>query len=359
MANPLDGPWDPPLDLSLVRGFGFTCRPDCGLCCYATPHVTPDEKARLLQIEPSAPFILLEDEGTECIEARPDGGACHFLDANQCRIHTARPRTCQRFPINIHLGARAQASVILSCPGLSLDPLDRAGMPTPIPGPTRGLDAELAAVAETFRAEPVGQWLRTTARDHELLHRRLSRVQPDSDPAQVRLTVAEDLPKLSDVDIEGDALPPIDGDLSDLPMVFVLGRGRLALGRGPDGWEAVTLRESGGVKERFGPWELPTHARALDPGAKARWEGYLRYLLGRDHILDVAYLDVRSAPRVNVPESVRGLLLEAGEMVIGRAWLLASLRGDPPASLGVADIDLGIRATDADIMDVPSLGRNF
>ena len=47
----------PAIDLSLLHGFRFTCRPGCGLCCYATPAASPSEQQTLLRLDPSVRFV--------------------------------------------------------------------------------------------------------------------------------------------------------------------------------------------------------------------------------------------------------------------------------------------------------------
>ncbi|HTT15724.1 MAG TPA: YkgJ family cysteine cluster protein, partial [Thermoplasmata archaeon] len=106
------------LDVALVQGFSFACRPDCGLCCFASPRISPGEQHALRVVAPQATFV---GRGRDrYLSARPDGGACQFLANLRCGVHAQRPAPCREFPITVHLGERLQASVVLSCPGLDL-----------------------------------------------------------------------------------------------------------------------------------------------------------------------------------------------------------------------------------------------
>ena len=98
------GPTEEPIDVSLLSGFAFACRPDCGLCCFTSPRVDAEDAERLRAVAPDARIVPRGRE--RCVAARPDGGACQFLTQLRCRVHEVRPAPCREFPISVHVGLR-------------------------------------------------------------------------------------------------------------------------------------------------------------------------------------------------------------------------------------------------------------
>ncbi|MCI4345014.1 MAG: YkgJ family cysteine cluster protein, partial [Thermoplasmata archaeon] len=109
-------------DRTLLDGFDFACRPGCALCCYGSPAVSAVEAHQLLSIRPETE-LLPASQGFEQLPCRPDGGACVFLASEQCTVREARPFPCRSFPVGVHIGARLQASLVLGCPGVNVEPL--------------------------------------------------------------------------------------------------------------------------------------------------------------------------------------------------------------------------------------------
>ncbi|HEV2231654.1 MAG TPA: YkgJ family cysteine cluster protein, partial [Thermoplasmata archaeon] len=157
MAGPIE------LDVALLNGFTFDCRPDCGLCCFAGPAVTAAEAPRLIQLA-DASAILEGPGGLGHLREQGNGGGCLFLEEHRCRAHPVRPFPCRSFPISVHLGVRAQATLVLSCPGLAAPGLDRWARSGPGSQDPVGLAAELAAVRSELRAGWVARSLETHRR---------------------------------------------------------------------------------------------------------------------------------------------------------------------------------------------------
>jgi Fe-S-cluster containining protein len=340
----------PAVDFELLRGFRFACRPDCGLCCYAEPAADVPERQRLIAIEPTLSWRE-EDSLLARIAARPDGGACQLLEACRCRAHEARPYPCRAYPIHVHLGERAQASLVLSCPGIGLEALVSPEGPSgALPG--SGLDAELAAVRAEARSAPLGELLRDSGRRFERALRRAGVSRREFE--EVRRSVADlRLPERT----ESELSPPgPDAPLEELPLLWLPGRGVLLLSSHEDGsYEPLAARERGGVADRLGRYTPPELEPDLDEGGRSLLDGYLRYLLRRDqypwsvlHAFDPEEEELETAMRRSLGD-VRGELL-------ARASILAQLGGGTGARLRAEEVGRGVRAIDSDLLDRPSGG---
>jgi Fe-S-cluster containining protein len=354
-ANPKTGP-DLPLDVKLLDGFAFRCRPGCGLCCYATPAVAPHEKPALVAIDKKTPFLQGEN-GYSRIGSRADGGACYFLKDSRCGCHRSRPFPCAEFPLSVHLGSRAQATLILSCPGVTLDRLGEWAGSKPPESPPSGLDEELEAVLSECERLPVGNWLTESARREQKLVKRLERQGLWTEPDELRSLFMEDLPLPSEDDYPPSSPPEEDEGLDALPLFFDEDHGRVALRGRREGWEALTLREEGGIGESIGVYALPADPPELDGAAESSLRGYLSYVLSRDSFIWTVYAELENHPDASLLEMVNAFICEVGAQVLARGSIRARMGGSSGESLSEKDVLSGIRATDADLMDQMTLGR--
>ena len=341
----------PDVDLALLRGYRFVCRADCGLCCYASPRVEPEERVRLLQIAPETVFV---NRGPDrYLAARPHGGACQFLEAHRCRVHAARPHPCREFPVTVHLGRRLQASLVLSCPGVDLSSLLPPLAPSGAVGPT-GLEEELSAVRERLGPE--------TARRLSAASRRGRKIEKslaaegrwqDDDTVRRSLRARVPLPTAGDFPVED---PPATSEgLDHLPIFFDHRSGPLGFARGLGGWEVVEFAPAGRA-EPLGVFVPPERLPALDAGASSLLEGYLRYSLERDAFLAAVHLDMLDGDAGSVTEWTADALRALGAMVLARAVLRSKLHGVERTTLAAVDVEEGIRATDQDWLDRPTWG---
>jgi Fe-S-cluster containining protein len=336
------------LDTTLLGGFGFQCRPGCGLCCYAEPAVTSEERERLVQIESELEFVDGE-RGWAFLASRPNGGACELLSANRCRAHRARPTPCQQFPVTVHVADRAQASLVLSCPGI--DPAGllrwRSGPPPPV-GP-RGLRSELEA-AES-------EWARSgTERELDRHALRRNRALPPTDLRELRGALHRELPWPSPGDFPAEEPPSAEDGFEELPMTYSPSHGRVAFASHPGGWMLFALSEDGEEPRTLGVHPPPESPPAVTAPGEELLRGYLHYLVERDDAVDGVL--AQPAPEGSVEEALQADLIRTAATVLSRASVLQRLDGrDEP--LDAADVWDGIRATDAEWLDRPTTGRRF
>jgi Fe-S-cluster containining protein len=346
----------PEFDIDLLRGFSFACRPDCGLCCYATPAVSREERQRLLQIDPATPFDV-EDGAWDQVAARPEGGACHFLTEDRCRAYSVRPFPCRTYPIHVHVGTRVQATLVLACPGLSLAPLDQ-WLGTEPRNPPQGLETELAASRSEYAQVAADVWIDEGKRAERILLKRLARRGSDESPDSVR-AIERRAPL--DLDLEdGLRLPPPGEDtpVAELPLFEDESLGIVVFRTVEDDvYELLRVREAGGAPEAIGQFPASEPIPSLEPAARRRLEGYLAYLLDRDASLWSTYQELRTGTIDSLAEGLRSLRSATASEAVVRASVRARLRGGDGILLTVADMDRGIRAMDGDILDRPTLGR--
>jgi Fe-S-cluster containining protein len=351
-ARAIDG--TPELDVQLVRGFRFACRPDCGLCCYATPRVEAEERARLLQIAPATEFLGRGPD--QFIAARPDGGACQFLEGNRCRVHEARPHPCREFPLTVHVGARLQASLVLSCPGIDL-----AGLLSRSPSPSRsgpsGLESELEAVRERL-GPGAARRLSTTARRGRKVEKALAAQGRWQNDVSVRQALANRLPYPTARDFPVERPPPASEGLERLPLFFDHRPGPLGLAGRLGGWEVLEFSAPGGA-ELVGVVAPPDRPPAVDAGARRLLEGYLNYSIARDAFLASVHVEMLEGDEGTVTEWAADELRVLGATVLARASVRSKLRGAEGASLTADDLEKGIRATDQDWLDRPGWGERL
>lgn len=347
------------LDMALLAGFRFQCRPDCGLCCYASPAVSPPERAALLQIRPELPFEPVEgDEGFVLLPTRPDGGACVLLRANRCTAHEARPFPCRTFPVHGHVGRRLQATLVLSCPGLDLTPLHEWGTSEDGTRPPVGLDGELEALRAESRKVPILAWEGEALDAEQRLLRRLRRGGAAEEPSVVRAELRQQL--VAPDPAQELVLPPPgeDAAVEELPVLFDRKYGRVAL-RSTElkTYELFALHETGSSPDRLAEIPLPDELPGLETAGRATLDGYLRYLLDRDHFLWSTYQEVRSGRDGALSDQLAANLTEAATEVVRRGTVLARFRGRAPERLGPEEILDGVKALDAELLDRPTLGR--
>jgi len=345
------------IDTTLLEGFSFDCRPDCGLCCFASPRLDRADEDRLRAVVPTARLVMVG--GERCIGARENGGACQFLVARRCGVHSARPAPCREYPVLVHVGARLQATVVLSCPGLPLDPVDASSTPRD-PRAPRGLDSELASVRE--RLGPSVERRRTDAERRRGRIRRVLESEGrwvDEEKVRERLARRPLLPSPNEYSPED--LPPVDDGLEFLPIYFDGRAGPVALGQGFGGWEARELSAEGEARP-LGVSVAPAQRPALARDAESLLTGYLRYVLARDAFLAAVHLEmVSEPPRLEEDVADRALedLHRIASDVLARGAVRAKLRGEVGDPLSRHDIELGIRATDQDWLDRPTWGSRL
>lgn len=352
--TPIDPNPSASLDLSLLDGFRYACRPDCGLCCFATPRVSRSEREALLRIAPAVELVGAEPD--RFLAARSDGGACQFLRDRRCGVHAARPAPCREFPVDVHVGFRLQASLVLSCPGIDLGGLLSK---RPDPGcPPVGLDAEVAAVRE--RLSP------TAARrvaDASRRRRRIERALTDEDrwvgEDDVRAALISAIPLPGANDFPADDPPDAAEGLEMLPLFFDGRTGPVALGSTIGGWELLELRAEGGVARSLGVVPPPRRPVGMTAEARALLEAYLRYWLARDRLFGITLRAMAEAATGDVQEWVTAELGAIGALTLARAWVRARAAGRSDDPVSADDVGSGIRATDQDLLDRPTWGDRF
>jgi len=344
-----------PVDLSALSGFSYSCRPDCGLCCYAEPLVRPPEKAGLLRIVPEAEFV--RRGRYEFLRSHPDGGACRLLEAQRCVAHTARPSMCREFPLSAHVGLRVQVALVLSCPGVDLSPLRDYGGPEGR-GPARGFETELAALRARLDGS-VPRLLEAARRRHGRTVRALEAEGRWRSDDQVRRTLLNQLPVPLAEDFPVAGPPSAESGLASLPLFFDHRAGPVALARREAGWELVELRPTGGVRRSLGVVPPPDRPPSLTADGASTLSGYVRYWLERDLLFGVVHLAMLEDPRGSVEDRVAAELRRIAAETVSRAHVLAVLRRGGVDRLSEEDLRDGIRATDQDLLDRETWGTRL
>jgi Fe-S-cluster containining protein len=334
-----------PHDLGLLTGVRFECRPGCGLCCFGSPAVDPSEEARLLTIAPAVEFDEGE-EGFRLVRTRPEGGACQLLTATRCQVYADRPFPCRVYPLVTHVGTRLQTVPVLGCPGVALTELAE--------GP-RGLDTELAEVGREVARAPLPTWVAEHERALRTLSRRLDRRGQWEDPSTLRAEMGT-----ARLELTGAGLPPPGAEtpLEELPIGFDAEHGVLLFrgGEAPEQYEVLRPRESGGA-DRLGTFEVPDEARPSS-GAAARVLGrYQRHLVDCDAFWWSTYLELQRGAEGSLRERFRANLAEALEEAVRRGAVHALLHGESPDPLSAEHVWNGVRWTDSELLDRPTLGR--
>lgn len=341
------------LDTRLIEGFDFVCRPECGLCCFTTPRVDRREEAQLRQEIPSAPLIELPD-GEIGIEARPHGGACRFLQSSRCSIRRLRPSPCRIFPLTVHLGFRAQASVVLTCPGVSLEPLTGGRAPR-----SGGLESELEAVRTRLQVDGADR----LDRYREAFDGRGSARGFDGPAGEEAETLRSRLhPWVDALDpgtVPAGEIPPRSAGPERLPLVPSPTARPRALGRQGPRWNLLELSAEGDLPAARFSSRPPERALPMTPDADRLWRGYLHYWVERDALLGIVEAAADPTDSADFEAGLRTALEEIAGEVLDRGGFLARAQGAPPGRLDVPAISLGLRATDMDLLDRPSWGERL
>jgi Fe-S-cluster containining protein len=341
-----------PLDVRLLNGFQYACQPGCGLCCFAQPRVEPDERAALLRIAPAVEFVA--GRGTTYLRAHEGGGACNLLAELSCSAHAVRPHPCQEFPVHVHLGERLQASLVLSCPGVDLGALEEERPFHVRPAP-RGFETELASVRR--RIDPgTGRRQKEAERRRGRLVRALEREGRWMEEDTVRRQLHDRVPLPAPEDFPAEDPPSAEEGLERLPLYFDGRAGPVALAEGLGGWEALELRAAGGVTRHLGSVPPPASPPELDPAANGLLAGYLRYFLERDLLLAAILPRMAETEEGTVMEWAEEELRSIGAIVVSRAVVRAKLAGAVGERLTRTELAAGIRASDQDLLDVPTWG---
>lgn len=361
-AEPRDSavPWDDTdgVDLSLLRGFRFTCRPGCGLCCFATPAVNEPERRRLIQLRPG--LALVRDGDWTGIALQGDGGACALLEDRRCALHAARPSPCRLFPLHVHFGHRAQATVALHCPGVGV-PAAWLEDPEAAPdvGP-EGLAAERAWLHERLPTAEVRRSRARAARDHA---RAVLASGPEADLDHERATrqrLSAAPPEPTDREFPLAVGPSEEDGLETLPIFHDERFGTLAIADADEELELLRLDPRGGVAERVGRFPRPLRPPRLDAPARRLLRSYLGLIAARDVWADGirhAWL-VDGRPGALAEAWATGLRAD-GALVLERAMLRARLRGRTGERLDLEELLEGIRAVDAELLDRPAIGAHL
>jgi putative zinc- or iron-chelating protein len=345
------------LDVRLVEGFRFECRPDCGLCCFASPALSAGEEAGLLAI---APAFRPSGDPPGYIASRPDGGACTFLRQQRCTVHSARPGPCAEFPLSAHLVDRIQVSVVLSCPGVSLATLGTVAEGAPWPATTMdpSLLAEMSAVSraagrisEPERSRAAQAWRRAlgSPRSGDPAPRAVIDAMTSELRSALPMPVADDLAAVP--------IPEESEGLERLPLFFDPRFGRVAICAGGEGVDLLTLREGGGVEERLASFAYPDHLPRLTREGDRMLRAYLGYVLERDAFIGAALEHYDARDEYTLLEVCTEDLREIAAATLSRSVYRTWLDGGSAETIDASEIERGIRATDADYLDRPTVGR--
>ncbi len=344
----------PAVDTELLDGFQFACRPGCALCCFTTPAVSPEERPRLLAIAPSVPLVEGEG-GFTYVRSRPEGGACHLLSGLRCSAHPARPFPCRTYPITVYLGRRAQASLVLSCPGVDLKRLARAPL-RPAPS-ALGLDDELA-VARAELGRPATRRREDRARGEvERAIRRLEREGRWGELEPIRHHSVGEALRHGSAEFPAPPPPTREQGVENLPLLFDATHGRIALAGSAEGWSVLRLREEGGPGPLLGTYPAPERRPSLDAPAQALLHGYVEYAARRDQLVGQLLLPLAEDPGLSLAEAMEEELCAVAADVLTRAAVLAHLNGRGGERLDEELVAYGIRATDAELLDRPLVGE--
>jgi hypothetical protein len=310
---------------------------------------------RLLQIDASTPFLPIGG-GIACISDRGDGGACYLLEGGRCRAHSARPFPCREFPLSAHIGDRVQVSAILGCPGLDLSRfLDWADGRAPRRAP-QGLDSELEAVLDQLEPGPIDLTIAQAQRRFRSVVARLERRGLWEEPTAIRRAVHPELLELVRAAFPPEDPPDREEGIAALPLFRDSRFGVVATAQHPGGWEFLSLSESGGDPASLNVLPPPSRCPELAADGERALRAYLEYLLARDQTYFQAADRVDPHGDGGLLEEVAWDLGEIGALVVSRASARQTLRGVDPGPLDAATVLDGVRATDAEVVDRPSLG---
>ena len=342
----------PAVDLTLLRGFRYACRPGCGLCCYAEPRVEPEERAKLLAIAPDT--HLSRRSGGYFLRARPEGGGCECLNGTRCSVWPARPSPCREFPVSVHVGDRLQASLVLTCPGIDLAPLAQAS-PRGEGAAPEGFDAELASVVRRVGPGTVRR-LDAARRRRRRIVTALRATGQWIDEEEVRSRLRDHLPCPTVNDFPVEDPPSAEEGLELLPLFYAGSSAPWALAAGLGGWEVLELRPEGGRSPPLAVVPPPERPPEVTAGGQRLLEGYLRYFLDRDSLFGTVLPDVDVGGPFSVLQAAERELRAIAALVLSRADVRRKALGGAAGSLTEGDVAEGIRASDQDLLDRPGWG---
>jgi hypothetical protein len=258
--------------------------------------------------------------------------------------------------VSVHVGTRLQATVVLSCPGVAVDPLVSRSGSEAVP-PSSTFEEELASLRRrlTTAAE---RRRREAERRRGRLVRALSEDDRWVDEEEVRRTLASRRLVPSEKEYLPEEPPASEEGLERLPMYFDGRGGPVALSQGLGGWEAIELSAEGG-SQPVGIAVAPSIPPSLEADAEALLSGYLRYWLARDGFLGAVVLETANRAEGSVLDVALADLHAIGSDVLARGAFRAKLRGEAGVRLSRRDVELGIRATDQDWLDRPTWGSRL
>ena len=354
-APPAPGDPERDPDLRLLDGFGFQCRTDCGLCCFARPLVDPSERAALVRLDPT--IVLDDEEGWGHLRLQGDGGACVLLKDRRCSGHEARPSPCRSFPLHLHLGASAQVTAVLSCPGLRWPPPPIDPEASATPPRFEGFDGEIAWLRGRLDdPEIVGAW-ELAQEDLERAERRSGARGTATDLLLARRRLATGPPMPEAAQFPMDPGPELADGLETLPLFQDQRYGTTAIAEDGGALALLQLRAAGGVEDRIGEYARAEVVPRVDAEGQARLAWYLGLLARREVIADIVRTEWLDARRpTTLADYFERWLQDAGARVLERARLRATSEGRAAGRLSDGDIIAGIQATDAELLDRPRLG---
>lgn len=342
------------LDLSLVEPFRFSCRPGCALCCFTTPAVAPEERSRLVAIAPSV-RLLPGEGGFTYVASHPEGGACELLHDLRCSAHSARPFPCRTYPVSVHLGLQTQASLVLACPGVDLSPL-RGGGPGGHDEPS-GLEEEIRTVKRELERPPSIRRRDEARQEFERAVHRLELEGRWSDPDRILDRVVSSALRNLPRAFPSPMPPAREEGLDALPFLFDPEHGRVALAGSSAGWTLLTLSPAGGGGPELGTYPEPAWLPPFDPEAERFLAGYLRYAASRQSLVGQVLLELLAEDDRPLAEAMEAEVTAIASDVITRGLILDALHGRGAGHLDLSLVEQGIRATDAELLDRPSVGH--
>lgn len=256
----------------------------------------------------------------------------------------------------VHLGPRAQASVVLTCPGVGVEALASWVDGPPPAASWSGFESELAAVEHEL-AELSVRGKEDAERGWARACRRVGLAPTVEGLAELRAEVG-DLPiEATDDSLELVDLPSEDDGLEHLPLFFDAAHGRVALSGLERGVELLAIAPEGGIARHLASYARPTRLPRLTGDGRALLRGYLRYVLDRDVFVGAALRAAMDDPEIPLLGHLAADLVDVEVAVLTRAVWRAQLSGLEAGELSAAEVAAGIRATDMDYLDRPTAGR--
>ena len=259
-----------------------------------------------------------------------------------------------RCPSTSALGA--QATVVLSCPGITVRGWGSRDDGSPLGAIPDGLTSELAAVQREFHRQPIELRLRECARRWRTLKSRLDRAGGWSEPSEIRASTTRRVRDLARGSFPPPPPPPASEGIDALPLLFDRSAGLVAISDHPSGWELISVEETGRTSRSLGVWPSPSQLPSVSSGGEDLLRAYLLHLLDRDFTYWSAAERLRVGGHGTLSEAVEEDIGRFGALVLARAQLLQRFRSEAAAPLSGGLVWDGIRATDGEFLDRPTLG---